>query len=150
MGSIEKIAICVLLIVLTTTIHAWAMVFAIRAIRWTHVPKSWHVYRVSIVVLVMATAAILETLCWALTYIWVGAIDGLRKALYFSTVTYTTLGYGDVVLEPAWQLVAAFTSINGIIMFGWSTAIVIAAIQNIYFPHTLNHSTTMFDGDKPD
>ncbi len=139
MGSIEKIVICVLLTVITTTTHAWAMVFAIKAIRWTNAPKTWQVYRVCIVVLVMAFAAIVETLAWAATFLWAGAIEGLREALYFATVTYTTLGYGDVVLGPDWQLVAAFTAINGLIMFGWSTALVFASIQNIYFPQTLKN-----------
>ena len=48
-------------------------------------------------------------------------------------VTYTTLGYGDVVLIERWRLLSSFEATNGIIMFGWTTAIVIAAVQRIYF-----------------
>ena len=54
-----------------------------------------------------------------------------ETAHYFSTVTYTTLGYGDVTLEPAWRLLAAFQAANGTIMFGWTTAIVMAVIHRM-------------------
>jgi hypothetical protein len=50
-------------------------------------------------------------------------------------VTYTTVGYGDVVLPATWRLLASFQAANGIIMFGWTTAIVMTAIREIYFNH---------------
>jgi voltage-gated potassium channel Kch len=121
----------------TSAIHAGAMMLAIRTIRWVHAPKKWHTYRVSLVVIIMSLAGFVESVVWAVTYLVLGAIEGLENAIYFAIVTYTTLGYGDVVLEQQWQLLAAFSSINGIIMFGWSTAIVLAAVQNIYFPSGL-------------
>ncbi len=129
------------MLVLTSSIHAGAMILAIKTIAWTHAPRSWHVYRVSLVVIIMSLAGFLEAISWAMTYHLVGAIEGLERAIYFAIVTYTTLGYGDITLEPQWQLLSAFSSINGIIMFGWSTAIVLAAVQNIYFPHGIvaNH-----------
>ena len=48
-------------------------------------------------------------------------------------VTFTTLGYGEIVLDEQWPLLASFEAANGIIMFGWTTAIVIAAVQRVYF-----------------
>ena len=132
---VEKFAVGVLLLVVTSSIHAGAMILAIKTIAWTHAPRSWHVYRVSLVVIIMSLAGFLEAISWAMTYLLMGAIEGLEKAIYFAIVTYTTLGYGDITLDPQWQLLSAFSSINGIIMFGWSTAIVLAAVQNIYFPH---------------
>ena len=65
-------------------------------------------------------------------YLALNALQSFEKALYFSMVTYTTLGYGDVILHDRWRLLSAFGSANGIIMFGWTTAIVIAAVQRIY------------------
>ena len=61
----------------------------------------------------------------------VGAIQEVETALYFSTVTFTTLGYGDVTLDPEWRLLAAIQAANGTIMFGWTTAIVMAVIHRI-------------------
>ena len=56
----------------------------------------------------------------------------LEKTLYFSMVTFTTLGYGEIVLGEQWRLLASFEAANGIIIFGWTTAIVVAAVQRVY------------------
>jgi voltage-gated potassium channel Kch len=77
-------------------------------------------------------ATLLEASAWAAAYLTLGAISGLEPALYFSVVTFTTVGYGDVVLTPEWRLLGSFEAVNGIIMFGWSTALVIAVVQRVY------------------
>jgi len=59
-----------------------------------------------------------------------------EEALYFSLVTYSTLGYGDVILSDSHRLLGAFEAANGVIMLGWSTAIVVAALQKIYLKST--------------
>ena len=103
-------------------------------------PRLARVYRISELVIVMFLASLLETLVWAITYLALNAIEGLERALYFSMVTYTTLGYGDVVLVERWRLLSSFEAANGIIMFGWTTAIVITAVQRIYFGKELKSS----------
>jgi len=80
----------------------------------------------------MFLVSVLEVLAWAATYLALNAIQGFEQALYFSTVTFTTLGYGDILLDERWRLLASFEATNGIIMFGWTTAIVVAAVQRIY------------------
>lgn len=55
----------------------------------------------------------------------------LEEALYFSTVTLTTLGYGDITLDEQWRLFASLEAANGIILFGWSTALIFAVVQRI-------------------
>ncbi|MFO7684450.1 MAG: potassium channel family protein [Desulfobacterales bacterium] len=84
-------------------------------------------------VVLMNLVAIMEVLIWGAAYQAFDAIDGFEKAIYFSAVTFTTLGYGDVVLDGSRRLLSSLEVINGIIMFGWSTAIVIAALQSVYF-----------------
>jgi len=64
-------------------------------------------------------------------YIAVDAIEGLEPALYFSTVSYTTVGYGDIVLDKTWRVVGAIESANGIILLGWSTAFFVAVVGRI-------------------
>lgn len=64
-------------------------------------------------------------------YVVVGALPGLETALYFSTASYTTVGYGDVVLGRAWRVVGAIESANGIILLGWSTAFFVAIVGRI-------------------
>ncbi len=131
-----NIIIAACMIVATTAIHASGMVLAMQMIKAEGAPSAKRlvrVYRVSSIVILMFLASLMETLVWAITYLALNAIEGFERALYFSMVTYTTLGYGDVVLAEQWRLLASFEAANGIIMFGWTTAIVIAAVQRIYF-----------------
>lgn len=90
-------------------------------------------YLVGETVMVLATTSILEALLWASAYMALGEIKGLEPALYFSMVTFTTLGYGDIVLDESWRLLASFQAATGIIMFGWTTAILMAVVQINYF-----------------
>lgn len=86
-------------------------------------------------VLFMFLAVIADVWVWAAVYMIIGAIPTFEEALYFSTVSFTTIGYGDVVLGREWRLLAAFEGANGMIIFGWTTALVIAVIQRFYNWH---------------
>ena len=81
----------------------------------------------------MLLASVIESGTWAAAYLLSGAITEYQDALYFSLVTYTTLGYGDITLSDNWRLLASLEAATGIIIFGWSTAIVMAVVQNIFF-----------------
>jgi voltage-gated potassium channel Kch len=134
---LSNIAIGAILIFFTTAVHAGGMHLALRSIRLqvTGVESRLHlnrVLRVGRVVLIMYLVAIVEVLIWSAAYLTLGSIEGFEKAIYFSAVTFTTLGYGDVVLDGSRRLLSAIEAVNGIIMFGWSTAIVIAAVQRVY------------------
>ena len=131
-----NICIAALMLVVTTGIHAFAMMLALQALKRekAHATKRLiRISRVSRIVILMFLAAFLEVLVWALTYLSLGAIQGIEKAIYFSMVTYTTLGYGEIVFDEHWRLLASFEAANGILLFGWSTAIVLSAVQHIYF-----------------
>lgn len=86
---------------------------------------------IATLVLLMFLASVLESFLWAGAYLHAGAIEGLEQALYFSIVTYTTLGYGDITLDQEWRLLASFEAANGIIMFGWTTALIVAFVQRL-------------------
>ena len=83
-------------------------------------------------VLMMFLATLIEASAWAITYVVIDAIPNLEEALYFSTVTFTTLGYGDITLNEDWRLLAAFEAANGSIMFGWTTALVVALVRTFF------------------
>ncbi len=52
--------------------------------------------------------------------------------LYFSLVTYTTIGFGDVVVGPGWRVLAGIEGLTGILLVGWSTAFVFAVVNRMY------------------
>jgi hypothetical protein len=135
---LSNIAIGAILILLTTAVHAGGMSLALRSVRSrpNTVGPGFHlgrVFSVGRVVLIMYLVGVVEVLIWAAAYLTFDVIEGFEKAIYFSAVTFTTLGYGDVVLDGSRRLLSALEAINGIMMFGWSTAIVIAAVQRVYF-----------------
>jgi hypothetical protein len=73
---------------------------------------------------------------WAFVYVWRGAISDVASGLYFSAVTYTTTGYGDVVLPPEWRLIGAVEALTGILMCGWSTGFFFAAVSRMFTTRT--------------
>lgn len=75
---------------------------------------------------------LIEIVAWASFYSYQGLFPDLRTAIYFSLVTYTTVGYGDVVLPEAWKLLGGCEALAGILMTAWSTAILIPAVSRIH------------------
>ncbi|MCO4291874.1 potassium channel family protein [Solitalea sp. MAHUQ-68] len=76
----------------------------------------------------------LEIGLWALAYLFIPELDKIstwEEAIYFSTVTYTTLGYGDITLPPIWRVMSGFEAMNGILLFGWSTAMFYAVVERM-------------------
>ncbi|MCP4615700.1 MAG: two pore domain potassium channel family protein [Bradyrhizobium sp.] len=115
-------------------IHAMATIAAIgvaRAVgvRQTRWPRA-HLMAVMVATVVVLKAAHgLEVVVWALAYALVGAAPEGSDLLYFAFVNYTTLGYGDVTPVKAWQLLGPMAAMNGILMFGWSTAVLFEVLM---------------------
>jgi voltage-gated potassium channel Kch len=75
---------------------------------------------------------LVEIAAWALLYAWKDAMPDLPTALYFSAVTYTTTGYGDVVLPQEWRMIGAVEALTGILMCGWSTGFFFALVSRVH------------------
>jgi hypothetical protein len=73
----------------------------------------------------------LEIWLYAILYYENAALPTLAKAVYFSTITYGTVGYDDQDMQGSWQLVAAIEGINGIVLLGWSTAFLVTAVSRV-------------------
>ena len=80
----------------------------------------------------MILVHLVEITVWALFYLWRRAMPDLPSALYFSAVTYTTTGYGDLVLPDDWKLVGAVEALTGILMCGWSTGFFFAVASRMF------------------
>jgi hypothetical protein len=76
-------------------------------------------------------AHLIEIGCWAILFVFCGEFSEFGIAYYHSAVNYTTLGYGDLVMSPAWRLLGPVEAANGALMFGVSTAMIFAVIQRL-------------------
>jgi hypothetical protein len=70
-----------------------------------------------------------EVIVWSLSYAIVDAVPAGADRVYFAFVNYTTLGYGDVIPVERWQLLGPITAMNGVLMFGWSTAVIFEVLR---------------------
>lgn len=71
----------------------------------------------------------LEALAWAVYYVRSGGLADMEQALYFSLTSYTTIGYGDVLLPANARLVGAVEGLAGTFMCGWSVALLVTVVQ---------------------
>ena len=90
-----------------------------------------NVAMLSAVMLVMLVGNVIQMAIWATLFMIIGEFEQFAKALYFSSVTFATLGYGDVVLSEQWRLLSGVEAANGILMFGVSTAVMTAAVLDV-------------------
>jgi Ion channel len=95
-------------------------------------PKPWRAIflRFSILMIVLMLGNIVQVAFWALLYTALGAFEDFETAVYFSGVTFTSLGCGDVVLSGRMRLLAPLQAANGLMRFGVTTAVFIAAVQH--------------------
>lgn len=68
---------------------------------------------------------------WAWALVGIGPLADWNSAVYFSLVSYTSLGYGDVVLGPGARIFGAFASVTGLLSFGLSTAFLVALMARM-------------------
>ena len=80
-------------------------------------------------VIVLMIAHLAEVLVWSLIYAVVGAAPAGTDLVYFAFVNYTTLGYGDVTPVERWRLLGPMTAMNGVLLFGWSTAVIFEVLR---------------------
>ena len=134
---LTQILIGCALIIVTVLLHALGMSVSLRFLKRAiemelDMASLWvRALVITAVVLILLAATLFEAGVWAATYSALGAISDLEEALYFSMVTYTTLGYGDVVLDEQWRLLASIEAANGLIIFAWSTALIVLALGRI-------------------
>lgn len=126
----------VLVVALTVVIHTFGLIGVTHVMSWLVDRFRMHGRRsriVAMITVVFGLFAVLtvEVWVWAVAFYIVGAFDTFALSLYFSSVTFSTLGYGDVVPADNWRLFAALEGINGFLMIGWSTAYLVAASTRI-------------------
>ena len=86
-----------------------------------------------IILTVLGLVAIhgLEMWLYAALYMVLGVFNDMEEALYFSISTFTTVGFGELVIEGRWRILGALESFNGFLLIGWSTAFMVSVISRI-------------------
>lgn len=130
-----------LLIAVTIVIHALGTVSWLRFLVARMTLANGQIRPAKVITVIISTAIVLITLhiieifVWALAYILIlpdGELQSLESAFYFSAVTFTTLGYGDITLSSDWRLLSGLQAIDGILLIGWTTAFLFAVLQRAW------------------
>jgi Ion channel len=132
---LSKLLVAFCLMALCVVIHASGVTSALRWARTQQIPTQAF-WRWTWLFICLAGWMILlhlfEISVWAAFYFFRHAIADLQSAFYFSAVTYTTTGYGDLVLPEEWRVVGGVEALTGILMCGWSTGFFFAVVSRMY------------------
>ena len=97
--------------------------------------QSWRLITVMIATAsVLMAAHVCEVVVLALAYALTDAPPAGSDLVYFAFVNYTTLGYGDVTPVARWRLLGPMTAMNGVLLFGWSTAVIFEVLRRTVQP----------------
>ena len=115
-------------------IHALVMVLVIKAARIAdELVTTYQTLRLIAVMIAAVTvlmiAHLTEVLVWSLIYAVFDVAPEGADIVYFAFVNYTTLGYGDVTPVERWHLLGPMTAMNGVLLFGWSTAVIFEVLR---------------------
>lgn len=129
-----KIAfIACILVVVTVVMHAAGFGVLLRGLMKSQALNRWGFFPVTKLVVFLALWLLLihiaEIVVWGLFYYWQRLLPDAESAFYFSGVTYTTVGYGDVVLSRPWRILAPMEALTGILMCGLSIGLFFALVS---------------------
>jgi multidrug transporter EmrE-like cation transporter len=120
--------------VVNIAIHALIMTIVVRVARTAGMkdksqPSLFLIAVMIPTVSVLMVTHALEVIVWSLAYSIVDAAPAGANRVYFAFVNYTTLGYGDIVPVERWRLLGPMTAMNGVLLFGWSTAVIFEVLR---------------------
>jgi hypothetical protein len=116
------------------TIHALVMTMVVRVAQGASMKEISHRSLFLLAVMIPTVSVLmvthtLEVIVWSLVYSMVDAAPADANLVYFAFVNYTTLGYGDVIPMEGWRLLGPITAMNGVLLFGWSTAVIFEVLR---------------------
>jgi hypothetical protein len=123
------------LVAVTVAVHAAGLAVLLRALRrWNAAPpkRFWPIiWRLILVTWWLILFHLAEISIWAFFYLWQECLSDAEAAFYFSGVTYTTIGYGDLVLTKPWRMLGPIEGLTGILMCGLSASLFFAVVMHI-------------------
>ena len=124
------------LVAITLVVHVIGLAVLLRPLLKSHAQPPTRFWPISLllirVTLWLILFHLLEISVWALFYFWERCLPDAESAFYFAGVTYTTIGYGDLVLVKPWRMLGPIEGLTGILMCGLSTGFFFAVVSRIY------------------
>ncbi len=140
MSLAAQLLVATLMVVLTVTAHGYGLMILGRLLQ-RHLGEVSHEHHehltpylmAKVVAIVLALFALhgIDIWLYAALYHFAGATNTFEEALYFSTFTYSTVGYSDDILHPGWRIVSAIEGVNGFLLLGWSTAFFVSVVARL-------------------
>ena len=121
---------------LTVIVHTFGLIGVANVMNRVAGWNPLHEFRnkiISMVILVHGLLALhtVEIWIWAAVYYMTGAVNSMSDGVYFSAITFSTLGYGDALIHVEWRMLAGMEGLSGFVLIGWSTAYLVAASTRI-------------------
>ena len=134
-----KTLIACALVAVTVAVHAVGLAGLLRVFMKSQAlpptrfwPITWLLVRVTWCLILIH---LLEIMVWGMFYFWKDCLPDAESAFYFAGVTYTTVGYGDLVLPKQWRMLGPVEGLTGILMCGLSTGFFFAVVSRVFRPH---------------
>ena len=134
---LREILVAFVLVSINVSIHATGMVelFNWLARKQPEIEKKlgtmFHIILFIKIFAIILSLHLVQICVWAGFYILWGGLHDVETAIYFSIATYTTIGYGDVILPIGWRLLGAIEGVTGVLMYGWSTGVIFAVASRL-------------------
>jgi hypothetical protein len=132
---LSVLLIAAVLVSVTVIVHAAGFAVVLRVLMKSHAapptrawPIAWLLIRVTWFLILFH---VVEITVWASFYLWRECLPDAESAFYFAGVTYTTIGYGDLVLPKPWRMLGPVEGLTGLLMCGLSTGLFIAVASRI-------------------
>jgi Ion channel len=115
-------------------IHALVMLLIVHAAHMAHARRTSRPSPLLVGVMIATVSVLMiahsfEVIVWSAAYLVTDAAPAGADLVYFAFSNYTTLGYGDIVAVERWRLLGPMTAMNGVLLFGWSTAVIFDVLQ---------------------
>lgn len=137
MTVVNQLLFGTLVLGVCAVIQVFAIVYAVDRLMWLRslLDVEHHINR-RVLVLLAAFAAVvvihtIQVFIWGAILVYLDALPSTDDAIYFALVTYTTLGYGDVVASEGYRVFAAMAAVTGLLAFGLSTAFLVGLVSRM-------------------
>ncbi len=134
---IANLALATVMVTATTLVHFFGLVGLTRLMRRAHGRLSSHraiMRQAGMILLVVFGIFALHTIqiwLYAAVFEALGEFRSFEEALYFSTVTFSTVGYGDLTMSIDWRVLGAIEAANGLVLIAWSTAFLLTVTTRL-------------------